>query len=112
MADILSIGLTVVSSILAAFGQLGLKFGSMKLKKTFQAVMTNYALLAGVFFYVAASAVFIIALRGGELTILYPIAALNYIWVSLLAKKYFHEELNHYKIIGITLIIIGVALII
>jgi len=112
MTEPISILLTVLSSLCASLGQLGLKFGSIKLEKRFKALITNYALMAGLFFYGISSVLFIIALKGGELTVLFPIASLNYIWVDLLAIKYLNEKMNKLKWFGILLILVGVVVII
>jgi multidrug transporter EmrE-like cation transporter len=112
MNELFSIGLAVLSSLFAALGQVGLKFGSMKLEKKFIAILKNYALLSGLFFYGLSSIVFILALRGHELTVLYPIASLNYVWVSLLSMKLLKEKMNAYKWLGILLIIIGVTFVV
>jgi multidrug transporter EmrE-like cation transporter len=112
MSEMLSIGLAIFSSMLAALGQLGLKFGSMKLEKNFASVLKNYALMIGLVLYGLSSVVFIIALRGHELTVLYPIAALNYVWVNLLSIKYLNEKMNKYKWGAIILLIVGVFLVV
>ena len=49
-------------------------------------------------------------LRDGELSMLYPIIALTYVWVNLLSMYFFHEHLNPWKGLGIALVIGGVAL--
>ena len=112
MNEIISIGLAVLSSLCAALGQIGLKFGSMKLDRSIANLLKNYALLAGLFAYGASSVIFVIALRGHELTVLYPLAALNYVWVSFLSMKYLKEKMNVYKWTGIALIIIGVIFVV
>ena len=52
----------------------------------------------------------ILALREGELSMLYPIIALTYVWVNLLSMYFFNEHLNLWKGVGIGLVIGGVAL--
>jgi uncharacterized membrane protein len=54
---------------------------------------------------------FIPALKGGDLSVLYPFVALAYIWVSLLSVKFLGEKMNKFKWLGIALIIIGVSFI-
>lgn len=103
--------LMVLSSFMAASGQLSLKIGSMKIKKNLASIIKNYAFLAGVFFYGLAAIIGIVALKGNELTILYPIASLNYVWVSLLSMKFLKEKMNLLKWSGIALIILGVVII-
>ncbi len=108
MNTTLPIILMVLSSFLAAIGQLSLKLGSAKLRRSFKHIIMNYSLMAGVFCYGAAAVLNIIALRGSELSILYPIASLNYVWVSFLSMRYLKEKMNKLKWAGICLIVIGV----
>lgn len=110
MSTTISIILMVIASVVAAFGQLSLKLGSARLKMS--EILKNYMLLAGFFFYGISIVISVIAFRGSELTILYPLASLNYVWVSLLSIKYLKERMNKYKWLGIALIIMGVALIV
>ncbi len=108
----LSITLAVLSSICAAIGQIGLKFGSMKLSKKMNELMENHALLAGLLFYGLSTILFVVALRGYQLTVLYPIASLNYVFVNILSVKYLDEKMNKYKWIGVFLIICGITIIV
>ncbi|MBS3115378.1 EamA family transporter [Candidatus Woesearchaeota archaeon] len=111
MSETSSIIIMTFASFLAALGQLGLKVGSSRLKKNIDGVIKNCPLLAGVFFYMLSSVISIIALKGSELSVLYPIASLNYVWVSFLSIKFLKEKMNKYKWAGIALIIIGVSII-
>lgn len=112
MNYVVAIILAICSSLLAATGQILLKFGSINLKKGILDILKNYFLLGGIFVYGLSSLVFIIALKGGELSVLYSLAALNYVWVSLMAIRFLKEKMNWYKWGGIALIIIGVMLIV
>lgn len=106
-----SVILVVFASIMAALGQLNLKIGSARLEKNIREIIKNYALLRGIFFYGASAIIGIIALRGAELTVLYPIASLNYVWVSFLSMRFLREKMNIYKWLGVLMIIIGVSVI-
>ena len=53
----------------------------------------------------------IIAFKGGEVSVLYPIIATSYVWVSLLSMKFLDEKINIFKWIGISIIIAGIILI-
>lgn len=112
MIYFISILLMVVSSLLAGFGQICLKIGSMNLKRDLIKLIKNYVLISGIIFYGLSSVITIVALKGNELTVLYPIASLNYVWVSLLSMKFLKEKMNAYKWAGIATIIIGVTIII
>ena len=50
-----------------------------------------------------------VALKNAELSVLYPIIALSYVWVMLASVMIFHETLNPYKIVGVVVIVIGVT---
>ena len=53
----------------------------------------------------------VLALRGGHLSVLYPIMALAYVWVTILSPMFFQDDINASKVIGLTLIIVGVSFI-
>ena len=47
--------------------------------------------------------------KDGELSMLYPIIALTYVWVTLLSYAVLSERPNIYKNVGIGIIVVGVA---
>ncbi|MBN2420925.1 hypothetical protein JXB27_01445 [Candidatus Woesearchaeota archaeon] len=106
-----SILLMVFASLLAAFGQICLKIGSKKIERTMRWLFKSYVFIAGVILYCAASVTSVIALRGNELSVLYPVASLNYVWVSLLSMKFLKERMNTHKWTGVALIVFGVMVI-
>ncbi|MGO9240794.1 MAG: DMT family transporter [Bryobacteraceae bacterium] len=74
------------------------------------ALLTNYPLWAGLTCYGASTLLLILALRDGELSLLYPVISLTYVWVVALSALVFHESLNAGKVVGVALICSGVAL--
>lgn len=74
------------------------------------AVLTNYPMWAGLTCYGASTVLLILALRDGELSLLYPVISLTYVWVVALSALVFHEALNVEKVVGVALICSGVAL--
>jgi drug/metabolite transporter (DMT)-like permease len=74
------------------------------------ALLGNYMLLLGYCVQSGNALLLILALRDGELSMLYPIIALTYVWVNLLSMYFFHEHMNAWKALGIALVIGGVAL--
>jgi multidrug transporter EmrE-like cation transporter len=74
------------------------------------ALLTNYMLLLGYVVQSGNALLLILALRDGQLSMLYPIIALTYVWVNLLSMYFFHEHMNVWKALGIALVIGGVAL--
>lgn len=106
-----AIALVLFSQIIGAFGPIYLKRSSKDFGLNFKGIFQNYNLLFGVFFYGVATLMFIPALQGGELSVLYPMVSTVYIWVSLLSIKMLQEKMTPYKWAGVSIIILGVVLI-
>ncbi len=103
--------MVILMTGLTSFAQLMLKIGSASLAFDFIALITNVPLMIGAIAYVVGSVIFIIALKYGELSVLYPIIALSYIWVNLLSAHFLGESLHALKWAGIISILVGVWLI-
>ena len=73
------------------------------------AIVTNVPLIAGYALYGINTLMLVLALREGELSTLYPIIALTYVWVTLLSYLLLREPPNLYKSAGIVSIVIGVT---
>jgi undecaprenyl phosphate-alpha-L-ara4N flippase subunit ArnE len=65
----------------------------------------------GVISYAIGAILLIIALKYGDLSLIYPFVALSFIWVALLSIVIFHERISLINWLGIFIIIIGVSLI-
>ena len=109
---IIPILVVVFATFIGAFGSLYLKKGSAKLtKQTILRQFLNKDLMAGIALYVLSSVFYVGAMKYGELSILYPVTSLSYVWISFLSVKFLKERMNWYKWTGIALIILGVVLI-
>ena len=106
-----AIGLVISATLIGAFGPILLKKASAKKLSTIKSLSTNYHLFGGVALYAVGTLLFIPALKGGDLSVLYPFVALAYVWVSLLSVRFLGEKMNRLKWVGIALIIIGVSFI-
>ena len=106
-----AIGLVILATLVGAFGPIMLKKASEKKLFSISSLLSNYHLFAGIILYGMGTILFIPALKGGDLSVLYPFVALIYIWVSLLSVKFLNEKMNKFKWIGIFLIIVGVSFI-
>jgi drug/metabolite transporter (DMT)-like permease len=73
-------------------------------------ILTNYPLWIGLAFYGVSTLLMVLALRDGELSLLYPVISLTYIWVVFLSVLLLHEPLTVWKMGGVALICSGVAL--
>jgi len=106
-----AIGLVISATFIGAFGPILLKKASAQRLSKLSSLATNYHLFGGVALYGIGTVLFIPALKGGDLSVLYPFVSLSYIWVSLLSVKFLGERMNKFKWMGIALIIIGVSFI-
>jgi drug/metabolite transporter (DMT)-like permease len=96
-------------TVLGAAAQILMKIGMTHFVPQVTAIVTNVPLIAGYALYGINTLMLVLALREGELSMLYPIIALTYVWVTLLSYLLLHEPPNLYKNLGIVTIVIGVA---
>jgi drug/metabolite transporter (DMT)-like permease len=73
------------------------------------AILTNIPLIAGYSIYGINTLMMVLALKNGEMSMLYPIIALTYVWTTLASYTLLGEPSNAYKNIGIVTIVLGVA---
>lgn len=109
-----AIYIVLACTLLVAIGQYLIKIGANRLSHagllaTAIGIITVPQLFAGYCLYAVFTVMFVYALRHGELSILYPLIALGYVWVTIMAVVAFHETMNPMKIIGLLVIISGVA---
>ena len=109
--ELWAIGLVILATLVGAFGPILLKKASEKRLSKISSLIKNYHLFGGVGLYAIGTILFIPALKGGDLSILYPFVALGYIWVSLLSVKFLGEKMSLLKWMGIGMIIVGVSFI-
>jgi len=106
-----AIGLVVICTLFTSFAQIFYKFGANRLSFDIFSIITNWPIIIGLILYGIAAVLLIIALKGGDVSVLYPVIATSYIWVSLLSSYFFSEIINLYKWIGIVFIFFGVILV-
>ena len=106
-----AIALMVLCTAFTSAAQVFYKFGADKLEFNLLSLITNLPLIMGMVLYVLGAVIMITAFKGGEVSVLYPIVATSYMWVSLLSIYFFNENLNIFRWIGIFAIISGIILI-
>ncbi|MFA5797288.1 MAG: hypothetical protein WC916_04600 [Candidatus Woesearchaeota archaeon] len=102
--------LIIVCTLFTSIGQLLLKLGSSHTNSIIE-IVTNIPLIFGLISYAFGAVLLILALKYGELSLIYPFIALSFIWVNLLSLFIFHEYIAFINWIGIIAIVIGVSLI-
>jgi multidrug transporter EmrE-like cation transporter len=104
-------------TILGAAAQILMKMGANQMTHPAGAhgglvgILTNIPLLTGYALYGMSTLLLVLALKDGELSLLYPVIALTYVWVTVLSFAIFHDAVNAFRLIGITIIVAGVAII-
>ena len=73
------------------------------------AMATNLPLVAGYSLLGVSFFLMTLALKDGELSILYPVIALTQVWVTILSVWIFHDSMNPYKIAGVGAVVLGVG---
>ena len=102
--------LVMVAAFVGSFGAVFLKLGSAHLRDGLSQIL-NIKLAAGVGLYLMSSVFFIAAIRNGELTVLYPLISLGYVWTMLWSRLFFKEPFTRAKFLGLILILVGVSFI-
>ncbi|MBI2654844.1 hypothetical protein HYX06_00270 [Candidatus Woesearchaeota archaeon] len=110
-AKTLAILLILFTTIFTSSAQLSLKLAVNNLKPGFLGLISNYYLAQGFFLYAIAGALAIAAFRRGDVSVLYPIFATSYVWVSIASAYFFGEYLSTLKLLGIIVIITGIMLV-
>ena len=101
--------LVFACTILGSAAQLLIKTGMGHFSPHLAALLTNVPLIAGYALYGINTLMMVLALRDGEMSLLYPIIALTYVWTTLLSYTLLNETSNVFKNVGILTIVLGVA---
>jgi len=107
--------LVVCCTIIGAAAQVMIKKGAGGLGpnptmvQTALAIFLNPSLFAGYAMYGISTILLVLALRHGQLSLLYPMFAMTYVWVTILSVVVFHESMNAFKLAGIATIVGGIA---
>jgi multidrug transporter EmrE-like cation transporter len=107
--------LVVCCTIIGAAAQILIKKGAGALGanptfvQTAMAMLFTPALFTGYAMYGVSTVLLVLALRHGQLSLLYPVFAMTYVWVTILSVLVFHESMNPYKLAGIAVIVGGIA---
>ncbi|HUE00777.1 MAG TPA: hypothetical protein VMR62_14490 [Bryobacteraceae bacterium] len=108
--------LVLFASFIGSFGAVFLKSGAHQVHQGWQYLFIartppffNWRLASGVAMFMISSYFFVLGIRPpGELSVLYPMVSLGYIWTLLWSRIFFKEPLTRLKFVGLFLIVIGV----
>ena len=110
----LAIGIVFVQTLFGAVAQILLKAGTLQqrgegLLDIVVGIFTNPQLFVGYALYGFSALLMIAALKYGELSILYPVIAMTYVWVAILSVLIYGESISLLKFSGLASIVLGVA---
>ena len=109
--------LVLFASFIGSFGAVFLKSGAGAVRDGWMYLFIsrklpffNWRLAAGVALFLLSSYFFVLGIRPpGELSVLYPMVSLGYIFTLLWSRIFFKEPLTRTKFIGLGLIVAGVV---
>ncbi len=110
----LAIAIVFVQTLLGAAAQILLKGGTQQqrgdgLVDIVVDIFSNAQMFGGYALYGVSAVLMVAALKYGELSILYPIIAMTYVWVAILSVAIYGESVTLLKFVGLASIVSGVA---
>ena len=105
-----SVVLVLIAAFIGSIGMALLKAGASRLKPDLRSLLANWHLWLGILLYGVSSIFFVLGIRVGELTVLYPMISLGYVWALVWARVFFKERLTATKFAGLGMILCGVVL--
>jgi multidrug transporter EmrE-like cation transporter len=103
-----SILLIMLASFISSFGAVFLKLGSAHLSRGIRGLL-NWQLAAGIGLFLGSSVPFVMALKHGELSVLYPMVSISYLWAMVWSKIFFREHITGAKIGALAMILLGIV---
>ena len=104
---LVSMLLVFTASVIGSFGAVFLKLGAAQLNRSILSLL-NWRLAIGVSLFLGSSVFYALGIKGGQLSVLYPMVSLGYIWTLLWSRLFFREALTGQKFLGLGLILLGV----
>ncbi len=101
-----SIALVLFASLIGSFGAVFLKLGAARLAGGLHRIL-NWQVATGVALYVGSSVPFVMGLKHGQLSVLYPMVSAGYICTLFWSKIFFNEPITRAKIGALCLILAG-----
>ena len=103
----------LIAVLLGSAGQLLFKLGAKNLGAGILSMIisfiTNIYLFLGVLCYGISTLIYVNVLQKMPLSLAYPFISISYVFVLLLSYLFLGENLNAYKIIGVSFIVLGVC---
>jgi drug/metabolite transporter (DMT)-like permease len=105
--------LTLLAALISSFAQLMFKrsVGKIGTLKHLVKLLANRGVLLGLLCYAVGFLLELVALSGGQLSIVYPIFASSFIFVTLLSAMILKERISLLRVAGVLLVFAGIAIV-
>jgi multidrug transporter EmrE-like cation transporter len=103
-----SILLVLLASFIGSFGAVYLKLGATHMNRGFRYIL-NWQLGLGISLFLGSSIPFIIGLKHGELSVLYPMVSFGYILTLFWSRVFFQEPITRLKVGALAMILMGIV---
>lgn len=103
-----SILLVFLGSLIGSIGMVFLKKASVHLHNGFLHIL-NFNAALGVILFLLSSVFYVAGIKNGQLSVLYPMVSLSYVWALIWAKLFFQESFTTQKFLGLGLVLAGVV---
>jgi drug/metabolite transporter (DMT)-like permease len=103
-----SILLVLLASLIGSFGAVFLKLGAAHLNRGFRYIV-NWQLALGIALFLGSSVPFVMGIRHGELSVLYPMVSLGYVWTLFWSRLFFNEPITKGKLGALAMILAGIV---
>src|SRR3989344_369118 len=101
-----AVAVMLLCTVFTSLGQLLWKVGVERIDLSSLLTFFNLPFLLGFVLYLVSAGLMFYAFSKGELSVLYPIVATSYVWVSLLSPFLFADDsMNWFKWAGVIVIL-------
>ncbi len=107
-----AVALVVFMTLITSTAQIFYKLAAVNFSLSVGGILLNWPLWVGGVLYIISSILMVISFKGGDISVLYPLIALSYVWVSIASPLVFQtDSMNPLKWSGVGAIVLGVSLI-
>ena len=106
--------LTLLSALIASFAQIAFKRFLPRRIASVRALLgslANAGIISGIFAYIVSLGIYLYALSGAALSVVYPVFASSFIFTALLSRFVLKEKAPAIRYFGIAIIFLGISII-
>ncbi len=90
-----------VGAVIGSLGAAGLKAGANNLQFNVRALLMNWKLALGLALYLISTVFYVKGISHGEISVLFPLVSLGYVWTAIWSKVFFGESMTPAKYAGL-----------